>query len=770
MSGLRSRGKAHLAIWAVLVLILFSLALSGNELPAKEKRPLTAKDEIELAHFGDPYSGHPEAVFFSPDRRYFVVMTERGELSRNRVESTLRVYTSEAVRAHLRDKGNGPITWVLTWSTYREGPIVTRIRWLRDSHSFAFLLKTASGRNQLMVADVDRKSVVPLTLAIQHVTAFDIRDRRHFVYTVWSKEGPTDEGAPAVIGTGRPLDELLFPRDSALPPQMYLRSELWAVVDGKRFEIHDSSSRKVVQLYFPGQQALALSPDGRLLLTARPVEVIPETWGHSYPPPEPSSIYRIRAGRQDLSSVSGFGYVNEYVLIDLVRGSVGSVTNAPTGEAAGWYGFAGAAWSEDGQRVALTNTFVETNGNAFAGQPNIPCVAVLDLRDRRGVCLDREQRANNERYIAEGVEFLPGSTPRLRIKLYRDTTLTLDTYVEENAGSWTLQREQTGQSRMTLNVTVQQRFDSPPLLVATDETRGVSRVIWNPNPQLHEIKLSDVDGFRWKDRTGRDWVGALYKPTDYQPGHAYPLVIQTHGFHEDQFEPSGVFPTGFAAQQLASAGFVVLQMRDCAGRVTPEEGSCNVDGYESAVETLTEMGLVDPDKIGITGFSRTCFYVMEALTSGRIHFKAASITDGVNVGYLQYLTQVDRFSNAIAREGNAMIGASPFGTGLQEWIEKSPEFNMDKVQAPLQIVATRGAGLLFMWEPYAALRYLNKPVDLVVLNSAEHVLTNPKARLISQGGAVDWFRFWIKNEEDQDPTKAAQYGRWRSLRQLTAIN
>ena len=71
-----------------------------------------------------------------------------------------------------------------------------------------------------------------------------------------------------------------------------------------------------------------------------------------------------------------------------------------------------------------------------------------------------------------------------------------------------------------------------------------------------------------------------------------------------------------------------------------------------------------------------------------------------------------------------------------------------------------------MWEPYAALRHLGKPVDLIVLAGGTHVLTNPAQRMASQGGTVDWFRFWLKGEEDPDPAKAAQYARWRELRSL----
>jgi len=38
--------------------------------------------------------------------------------------------------------------------------------------------------------------------------------------------------------------------------------------------------------------------------------------------------------------------------------------------------------------------------------------------------------------------------------------------------------------------------------------------------------------------------------------------------------------------------------------------------------------------------------------------------------------------------------------------------------------------------------------------------------MASQGGTVDWFRFWLKSEEDPEPAKAEQYIRWRELRKL----
>jgi hypothetical protein len=250
-------------------------------------------------------------------------------------------------------------------------------------------------------------------------------------------------------------------------------------------------------------------------------------------------------------------------------------------------------------------------------------------------------------------------------------------------------------------------------------------------------------------------------------------VIQTHGFTEGEFRPSGAFPTAFAARALAGAGIVVLQTAYPLGPRcpvgTPEENSCWVSTYEDAINQLVADGLVDSQRVGIIGFSRSCEGVLAMLTTSPLRIKAASITDGVMTSYLQSMLTVDFHNNAIANLGNSLVGAPPFGDGLQQWFKRAPGFNLDKVNAPLLVVGEGPLSLLLMmWEPYAGLRYLEKPVDLLMLNTDEHILTNPAVRMASQGGSVDWFRFWLQDYEDPDPAKAEQYTRWRQLRKLQA--
>ncbi len=222
-----------------------------------------------------------------------------------------------------------------------------------------------------------------------------------------------------------------------------------------------------------------------------------------------------------------------------------------------------------------------------------------------------------------------------------------------------------------------------------------------------------------------------------------------------------------AARALAAAGIVVLQIgapsNGYATAQTPAEGVQEVAGYEAAIDALTKEGIVDRDKVGIVGFSRTVYGVLLGMTGSSARFAAATIAEGVQFGYLEYLLSLDSGGNAFAREADAVIGAAPFGAGLETWVRQSPQFNLDRVNAPLRIEGYSPLSIVFMWGPYAALRYLHKPVDLILINSDEHVQINPAARFASQQGAVDWFRFWLQGYEASDPAKAPQYRRWERL-------
>jgi dipeptidyl aminopeptidase/acylaminoacyl peptidase len=751
----------------LLLLFLFVWGVPSCRAQQTNK-PFTVADDIGIALFGDQNGGQADAVRFSPDGSYFAVHTERGRLDLNRVEDTLRFYRSQDIEnlVQLSDNSQRPLpVWTLTLSTDKTGPIFRDWRWLADSSGIAFLQRTSDDNQRLVIADLQRKAIEPLTSAMETIKEFDIGDRNNYVYTVidpnkWEKM-KSESQASAIVGTGRYFWDLFFSHEhDPIKYRLALsgHSALWAVVGGKRFEVkHDGAPL----VDFNG---LALSPDGQSLVTMLPVPEAPASWEMLYPPPYASSKDRIHTG----------GPAHQFVRVNLQTGATEALTDAPISNDAGWRSYGSPEWSTDGKKILLPGTFIRSKG-AISSRP---CVAIVDLSSDARTCVEMlkghtgpgKNDIEDGYHVVFSVHFARSDTRRIAVN-YRDRVdLSYRTteYQSGADGTWQVFAKLIGIHTLGLHgldISVKQDFDQPPLLVVID--KEISKIIWDPNPQLKEMELAHESVYAWKDKEGKEWKGGLFRPTNFRPGQRYPLVIQTHGFLEALFTPSGSFPSAFAGRELASAGIAVLQVNDegFCPMDAPEEGPCAVSGYEAAVQQLVLDGLVDPDKIGILGFSRSCFYVMETLTTGSIHVKAASMEAGVMEDYFQYMIMANP-----GNEADAMIGAKPFGEGLQVWLKRSPGFNLDKITAPLRIVGEGSANTATMWQPYAGLRYLKKPVDLIMLNTDEHVLTNPAVRMVSQGGSVDWFRFWLQGYEDPDPAKTEQYDRWRILRKLQEEN
>ena len=740
----------------------------------QRKKPFTVADEVGLTLFGTPLGDLPE-VHFSPDGNYFAVWSERGRLDLNRVEDSLRFYRSSDITTFLEHSGKSQLpspAWVVTLSTNKEGPIINDWLWLADSSGVAYLDLTASGMKRLALADIRKKTVKPLTPLTEDVASFDIRDSQHFVYTivdpVEGKKWEEERSAAAVVGTGRWFQGLLLSRNPMTDRFLQRIPHLWAVAGGKPFEVKQDGTGVLFA------EDLALSPDGSSLVMNLPVADVPLSWETSYPPPYPSDPDRIHAGHHDMQR----NPVHRFVWIDLRTGKAQNLTDGPISSAAGWWADGRPGWSSDGQAVILPGVFLPDTEKSSR-----PCIAVFDLPSKTFTCVER-LKGQTETGFEEGYHsinnphFERGNKQRVQVPFidHGDKSYRRTDYQRAADGIW----EVTGQfdnpseiGRNRLEVFVKQSFIDPPRLVARDGHS--SRVLWDPNSQLNDIELGEASIYTWRSKEGRTWKGGLFKPSHYQAGQRYPLVIQTHGFTEGEFRPSGVFPTAFAARALASAGIVVLQTAYPLGALCPvattEESTCWVSTYEAAINQLVADGLVDLHRVGIIGFSHSCEGVTAMLTTSALPIKAASITDGVMTSYLQSMLTVDFNNNGIADLGNSLVGAAPFGEGLQQWFKRAPGFNLDKVSTPLMVVGEGPQSLLLMmWEPYAVLRYLKKPVDLLMLNTGEHVLTNPEVRMASQGGSVDWFRFWLQDYEDPDPAKAEEYARWRELRKLQEEN
>ncbi len=765
----RSRRVRTVATWLAASAIALSTATLGA-------RPFTVADDIAFQEFGDPYSGEMSAFEWSPDSSFVLVNAVSGNVETNRPVWTGHVYAASALGEYAASRilrTPAEPWWAITLSRAPQGPVIKQQRWLPDSSGIALLAPTESRTYELLLADVRHKTLSRLTAPGEDITAFDIVSPSTFVYArrVAAEQGATtaSEGI-GMVGTGRSLLSLLFPGEQSIRTD---RSEVWLVANGRKSQILYGDYRQALVLAGEGLRTLTLAPDGRRILAAMPVESVPKEWTALFKAAPGTMANILKTGLQKVDSGSGEPIVNQYAIVELATGVSTRVGRGPTGTALGWWGgTARPAWSADGELLALPNAFPDDASHDTPVNERLrPCIAVYTRANHATACVDKVRSSDaSGRYESEfraptRMGFRPRrSQPTIDIEYSRwDGSRTTVTFSETVPGLWR-ESPEVGKDR-PLYVTVSEDLNRPPAVTFALKRRERSQILWDPNASLSRLEGGIASEFRWRTPSGDSGVGGLYLPTSPAQNGAYPLVIQTHGFIEHSYRPHGLFPTAFAARELAAAGIAVLQVRDCGVYGTPTEGPCNVANYTSAVRALKNKGLVDESRVGLVGFSRTCFYVLETLTSGALPVAAASITEGVNVGYLQYLFSVDINANQAGREAESVVGAAPFGAGLREWLNRSPTFNLDRIETPLQVVALGPRSqLLEMWEPYAGLRSLGKPVDLILMHEpGTHVLSNPLQRIVSQQGTVDWFRFWLQGYEDPDPAKADQYQRWERL-------
>ena len=774
--------RVSAAMICALSTFALSLPIDGE---AASRRPFTVADDIGTAMFGDPYTGATKPITVSPDGQLAVVVAERGRLDLNRPEAELRIYRLSDVRDHvLRDVRQADVQplWAFSTAPYSFGqPVINDLRWVAGSDAFAFVARGAKGLRQLHLADIGSRTVRAMTSDVENVSRYEILDRDTYIYlaqdsTALIRRALALRSQPVVVGTEDDVQSLLMTADK-FPEQAMQRSaskgQIWFVRDGRRSVVTDSRAAKPVLGTI--STPLSLSPTGKLAIASASVSAVPGDWQGAFRNVRSELIHFAVNGQRDSPSAylrPSPGSPEEYLLVDLDSGTAKAIVRAPTGSSGGWQGGAvRPSWSDDGTAVLLPSAYIRGGLD-----PSDPCIVIVDLETMSTTCIAplRPWSERGEQMV--GVAFAAGRRDRALVTVQSRVGLSAKTEIREFQESSPSRRwEQVPSavemtSRSPVELSVRQSLNERPVLWASDAKSERSTPVWDPNPQLDSVQLAKARKYLWKDRGGREHIGGLYLPPDHRVGVRYPLVIQTHGFAEDRFRPSGAFPSAFAAQELAAFGMAVLQVRGCAVRQTEDEGPCQVEGYESAIDALVSEGLVDRSRVGIIGFSRTCLYVLATLTASNA-IAAASITDGINAGYFQYVLNANQGGNRTADDADRLVGARPFGDGLGKWLKNSPLFRSDRIKAPLQVVALGQSSLLGMWEPFALLRYQNKPVDFVMVNNQyDHILANPVARLASQGGTVDWFRFWLQDSEEPDPAKAEQYVRWRGLRELRDAN
>jgi dipeptidyl aminopeptidase/acylaminoacyl peptidase len=708
-----------LKVLLVVAMLLLFASIFGTRRSALagEKRLVTVEDGIRMTRLADAeyLSGSATSkgrvAHFSPDGSRFAVVLRKGNLENNTNEDSLLLYeTSKVFHSPKPDV-------LLTMSSSSNLGAINNIRWLPDNGTIAFLGEKPGETSQVYAFDITTRELKKLTEHPTSVSFYDITpDGREIIYVadpppknVMNSEQTRREG---IVISDQMLADVLA--GDAAPSWWEPGEQLFLKKQGEK-----AVPVRFEDFLYPEGNFLSLSPDGRYALIRSWVrDETPGSWtGYE------SEWVRTRVtGKRRGALNTG---LMRFLLLDTAVGSVEPLIDTPME----WYNDT-ARWAPDSQSIFLTT--------------RLP----LDVQDRAQFELRRKNFFN-----------VRVALPNKEIQTNR--ILSFQEMVKEE-----IEKRGIEDASVKVAVSLEEDMNTPPKIYVSGSKTREKVLLLDLNPQLEGVDFHMVESVIWKAADGHEVQGGLYLPFNYVPGKRYPLVIQTHGFDPSRFSIDGNddWSTGFAARPLASAGFVVLQIHgpitDQEGvDNTPREGPAAMGVFEGAIDYLDSRGLVDLHQVGITGFSRTVFYVAYALTHSKYRFSAAVLTDGVDAGYFQYM---------VFREpGQAGLnGGSPFGPGLLAWLKNSPGFNLDRVHTPVRLVAHGPSSVLGAWEWFSGLSVQEKPVDFIYLPDATHLIVKPWERLTEQQGSVDWYRFWLKGEEDTNPRKASQYARWRNQRDL----
>ena len=738
----RSKGWIGWLIIAGILAYPYGKVAPEPDSQAARKSLVTVADMISMVHIAGPFpdSQHSpvqDFAIFSPNGRHFVFAVSSGNPKTNTTDSTLLLFrTAELPRARPRK--------LLTFSSSSNRAGISEIRWAPDGGRIYFLGSRAAQSTQLYSFQLSSGQVRQLTHHSTSLESYALSANGVIVYS--AEPATTALITPSVLRHGfhvttENLVDLVRGEISGLD------SQLFATANG-------SSREQRLQTVGPldsGISDLYLSPNGRYLVVKTSARNVPPAWAN-YDDVNIKTAFRVQTGTH--SDVR----ILLYELLDIRTGQSEILLNAPA-----TYRSGDVLWAPDSGSLILCGAYLPLDiddPSAIEMRKSNRFVVEITLKSRKLVEIAKgDPRPIHWDATTNIVHFDLRQDPTQRADSDQEVSYrkTVSGWTRVNAGSLSRKRDP--------EIAVKQDLNLPPEVAVVDPKTNRRIPFLNLNPRFEKLAFGRVEAVHWEDASGNSLKGGLYFPPDYKPGTRYPLVIQTHGFDPASFSLSGYYNTAFAAQPLASRGFIVLQMDDIFydSLETPREAERATNAYESAVSDLDRRGMIDPDRVGIIGFSRTSFYVKYALTHSALHFAAAIVCDGFDAGYFQYLL----FANSIPfrdSEIDAVIGTPAFGAGMPTWLSRSPGFLLDKVHTPVLIQAIGPTSLMGEWEWFSGLTRLEKPVDLIYLPTGTHVLVKPWDRMTSEGASVDWFCFWLKGQADPASNKAQQYSRWNNFR------
>jgi dienelactone hydrolase len=288
----------------------------------------------------------------------------------------------------------------------------------------------------------------------------------------------------------------------------------------------------------------------------------------------------------------------------------------------------------------------------------------------------------------------------------------------------------------------------PRRLERVDYRSGTRSILFDPNPEWQKKEKFEVRPLEWRNAEGSEWFAKLLLPPKRKAAACnLPMIIvgyQNQGFARggsgDYFPILPFVSEGYAVlfyQLPKPKGFdiPVKNWDEVTRRDMAERGEYK--SFHSAIETIIDRlageGLIDRDRIGITGFSAGTARGAYSLVHGS-KFRAASFIAccGGPISRAMFLGPIgsEMFRNMgyPTLAGDASQGANDF--------DLAP--NAASISTPI-LSQVGDREFLSVLEGIEALRRHGKAADIYVYPDEYHIIWQPVHRLAAYARSMAWF-------------------------------
>jgi dipeptidyl aminopeptidase/acylaminoacyl peptidase len=277
-----------------------------------------------------------------------------------------------------------------------------------------------------------------------------------------------------------------------------------------------------------------------------------------------------------------------------------------------------------------------------------------------------------------------------------------------------------------------------PMEVSAVEGSELRRLTHANDAVLAELKLAPVERLRAKSADGTMIDGFLVRPPDAVPGVRLPTILRIHGGptsqYETEFQPEW--------QILAAHGYAVVAMnpRGSTGFGTPfaraifaDWGHRDFEDVMAGVDRAIEMGIADPNRLGVGGWSYGGILTDYVITKTQ-RFKAA--TSGASETNFLANYGTDHYQYAWETE----LGL-PW-RNVERWIRLSPWYQVEKITTPTLLLCgtdDMNVPALNSEQLYEALKRLGRETELVLYPGQTHQISKPSYIRDRFVRYLDWY-------------------------------